>query len=190
MIELGIDNYKGINSFNPTKQNNVGSKPCFVFIGDEFEKNENYQVLSNLLIDFFRGKSIRKVDLMSLDHVIICTAVEQTIYFRHYAVLLKKSGTHVPRIELEEIGPSFDMTVRRTRLASEDLKQESLTIPRTLTRKKKKGFTRTPTGTRGRVHTSSQDFDQIATKKMKGLKRKRENTGEDKRKKEKKTNSR
>lgn len=35
--------------------------------------------------------------------------------------LLKKSGCRTPRIELEEIGPSLDLVMRRTHLASDDL---------------------------------------------------------------------
>lgn len=35
--------------------------------------------------------------------------------------LLKKSGCRTPRIELEEIGPSLDLVLRRTHLASDDL---------------------------------------------------------------------
>ena len=34
---------------------------------------------------------------------------------------LKKSGTRVPRIELEEVGPSADLVLRRTKIASDDL---------------------------------------------------------------------
>lgn len=40
----------------------------------------------------------------------------------HYCrSLLKKSGCRTPRIELEEIGPSLDLVLRRTHLASDDL---------------------------------------------------------------------
>lgn len=39
----------------------------------------------------------------------------------HCRCLLKKSGCRTPRIELEEIGPSFDLVLRRTHLASDDL---------------------------------------------------------------------
>lgn len=35
--------------------------------------------------------------------------------------MLKKSGCRTPRIELEEIGPSLDLVLRRTHLASDDL---------------------------------------------------------------------
>lgn len=34
---------------------------------------------------------------------------------------MKKSGCRTPRIELEEIGPSLDLVLRRTHLASDDL---------------------------------------------------------------------
>jgi len=36
-------------------------------------------------------------------------------------ILLKKSGTRVPRVELEEVGPSADLVLRRTKIASDDL---------------------------------------------------------------------
>lgn len=32
--------------------------------------------------------------------------------------MLKKSGGHLPRVELEEMGPSFDFEMRRSQLAS------------------------------------------------------------------------
>ena len=34
---------------------------------------------------------------------------------------LKKSGTRVPRVELEEVGPAADLVLRRTKIASDDL---------------------------------------------------------------------
>jgi hypothetical protein len=38
---------------------------------------------------------VDKVNLAGLDHVIVCTAADGKIYFRHYAIKLKKSGTPV-----------------------------------------------------------------------------------------------
>lgn len=34
---------------------------------------------------------------------------------------MKKSGSRIPRIELEEIGPSVDFRLRRTKISSDDL---------------------------------------------------------------------
>lgn len=47
-------------------------------------------------------------------------------------VLLKKSGCRTPRIELDEIGPSFDFVLRRTHLASDDLYKTAHRQPKAL----------------------------------------------------------
>lgn len=52
--------------------------------------------------------------------------------FFSYRVLLKKSGCKIPRIELEEMGPSLDLVMRRTHLASDDLYKLSLKQPKAL----------------------------------------------------------
>ena len=36
-------------------------------------------------------------------------------------MILKKSGSRLPRVELEEMGPRMDLTLRRSHLASDDL---------------------------------------------------------------------
>lgn len=47
-----------------------------------------------------------------------------------FRVLLKKSGSRTPRVEIEEMGPSLDLVVRRTHLASEDLMKAATKVPR------------------------------------------------------------
>lgn len=53
-------------------------------------------------------------------------------FFFSSRVLLKKSGCKIPRIELEDIGPSLDLVMRRTHLASDDLYKLSLKQPKAL----------------------------------------------------------
>lgn len=83
------------------------------------------------------------VRLAGLEHVLQFTSLDGKVYMRSYRwvgkcsprarvaaagvtcrcrrSLLKKSGCRTPRIELEEIGPSLDLVLRRTHLASDDL---------------------------------------------------------------------
>ena len=44
--------------------------------------------------------------------------------------MFKKSGTKTPRVEVAEIGPSIDLIVRRTSLASDDLYKEACRQPK------------------------------------------------------------
>lgn len=47
-----------------------------------------------------------------------------------FRVLLKKSGSRTPRIEVEEMGPSLDLVLRRTHLASDDLMKAATKVPK------------------------------------------------------------
>ena len=46
--------------------------------------------------------------------------------------MLKKSGSKTPRVEVEEIGPSFDFEVRRLHLAADSLYKEAMKQPKAL----------------------------------------------------------
>lgn len=98
---------------------------------------------------------------------------------RSYKIQLKKSGQRTPRIELTEIGPSMDLVIRRTKLASKDLFKVSMRRPAILRVAKRKNVTRDELGNvHGRVHVGKQDINKLQTRKMKGLKK----TGEERRK--------
>uniref|UniRef100_A0A3Q2Z429 Ribosome production factor 2 homolog n=1 Tax=Hippocampus comes TaxID=109280 RepID=A0A3Q2Z429_HIPCM len=175
MIELGIEKYVSLSEIKMTKCPE-GTKPMLVFAGEAFDMDNEYKRLKSLLIDFFRGPSVPAVRLAGLEHVLHFTAVNGKIFMRSYRCLLKKSGCRTPRIELEEIGPSFDFVLRRTHLASDDLYKLSHKQPKALKPKKKKNVSHDAFGTKfGRVHMQKQDLSKLQTRKMKGLrKRKRE----------------
>ena len=85
-----------------------------------------------MLLDFFRGPTVSNIRLAGLEYVLHFTALNGKIYFRSYKLLLKKSGCRTPRIELEEMGPSLDLVLRRTHLASDDLYKLSMKMPKAL----------------------------------------------------------
>jgi len=183
MIEVSIkgDTFKSLREFTVTREANVkyGMAPLIIFNGDDFENETKTDLvlLKNLLLDMFRGAVLDKLNLASLDRVIVCTAHHDTVFFRQYAILMKKSGTKYPRVELEEIGPSMDWKIGRTKSAPPSLKAHAMRIPK-IVRKKghvlEKNIETGPMGDRmARIHLEKQELDKMALKKMKGLKKKR-----------------
>lgn len=171
MVELGIVNYRGLSEFKNAKVSS-GTKPCMVFCGTDFEDVTEFQKLKNLLIDFFRGVEAKDVRLQGFEHALLFTAIEGNVLIRSYKIILKKSGTKVPRVELEEIGPSMTLLLRRSRFASDDLRKRACKQPRQLQNKKVKNHTKDVFGTKlGRVHMTKQDLANLQTRKVKALKK-------------------
>lgn len=58
MIELGVEKFNSIDSLGGGRKSapQLGSKPCFVFIGEAFDTKPEFQHLRELLLDFFRGE--------------------------------------------------------------------------------------------------------------------------------------
>ncbi|XP_048768209.1 ribosome production factor 2 homolog [Ostrea edulis] len=171
MIELGLEKFVSMADFHGGKCSE-GTKPCLMFAGETFEQDVEYRRLKNLFIDFFRGPVVTQVRLAGLEHVILITAAAGgKILLRNYRVLLKKSGSRTPRVELEEIGPSLDLVIRRTKLASDDLYKRALKQPKTIKPKKKKNVSHDAFGSKlGNIHMQKQNLDKLQTRKMKGLK--------------------
>ncbi|CAB1342859.1 unnamed protein product [Coregonus sp. 'balchen'] len=171
MIELGIEKYNSLSEIKSSKCPE-GTKPMLVFAGEAFDHDNDHKRLKSLLTDFFRGPVVPSVRLAGLEHVLHFTALEGKIYMRSYRSLLKKSGCRTPRIELEEIGPSFDFVLRRTHLASDDLYKTAHRQPKALKPKKKKNISHDTFGTKfGRLHMQKQDLAKLQTRKMKGLRK-------------------
>lgn len=166
LAEFGVDNIVSINSIASFKKT-TGSKPLLVFQGDQWESDSIYTRIQNLFTDFFRGDKVAKISLMGLDHVISFTVVDGVIYMRSCLVRLKKSGSNVPNVELEPMGPSMDLTLRRHQFASADLWKVACKKPKALKQKKVKNHSHGLLGEKlGRIHMKRQDFDKASGKRM------------------------
>eukprot|EP01129_Flabellula_baltica_P012618 TRINITY_DN571_c0_g1_i1.p1 TRINITY_DN571_c0_g1~~TRINITY_DN571_c0_g1_i1.p1 ORF type:complete len:890 (-),score=203.17 TRINITY_DN571_c0_g1_i1:2435-5074(-) len=172
MVELRLVKYTPIELYD-NEMNRLGSKPCIILSGTEFQDNEEYKKIGNLLVDFFRGEIVESINLAGLDHVISLTVKDGKILFRHHRVHFKKSGTKVPKVELEEIGPSMDFVLRRTQFASLELFKT--TLP-----KRKKGKKKVTTTTLkdnvANVHLKGQNLTELemSVKRPKALSNKRQ----------------
>ncbi|XP_028178697.1 ribosome production factor 2 homolog [Ostrinia furnacalis] len=172
MIELGAENFKAMSDFQNMKVL-AGLKPCLLFNGPAWDLNEDLKRLKSLFTDFFYREKVETIRLQGLEHVLSFTATDDgMIYLRSYRILLKKSGQRTPRVELEEIGPSIDFKLRRTKLAANDLFKEACRIPREAKTGVKKNISRDAFGSKlGRIHMGKQDIGKLQTRKMKGLKK-------------------
>lgn len=180
LLEVGITQYKPLSEFKNVKCS-AGGKHTFLFNGEIFEQKEEFKMFKNYMLDFYRGEQITSLDLAGLDHVVsISASQEGKIYLRVYMVSLKKSGTRLPRIELEEMGPSIDLEIRRVKPPAPEVLREALKVPRTLKPKKVKNVSTDMLGKKyGRIHMEKQDLDKMALRKMKGLKRTRQEKSEE-----------
>lgn len=192
MVELGVESFTPLQDFKTAKVAS-GSKPCLMFAGESFADpaNKEFQRLKNLLIDFFRGPEVTNVRLAGIEHVIQITAVENKVLFRSYRIILKKSGTRIPRVELEEIGPSIDWVLRRSQLASDDLFKTACKQVKNVRKEKKvKNISKDALGnTMARVHVTPQEIKKIQTRKVKALKESKEEKMEQIKKKKEKAES-
>lgn len=184
MIELGIKQYQAMSEFKTEK---IGTcvKPCLIFNGPKWSQTEEMRRLRNLLIDTFHKDKVEAIRLQGIEHVMSFTCTEDmTVLMRSYKIMLKKSGQKTPRIELVEIGPSADFSIRRTKIASEDLYKQARKQPKELRVTKKKNITRDELGnTHGRVHLGKQNVGKIQTRRVKGLKKTPEEKKADRQKK-------
>lgn len=172
MVEFGLKHFKSINEFKNEKIG-VSCKPLLVFNGDHWSKSEELRRVKNLFVDMFHMEDVDSIRLQGIEHVLSFTLSEDlTIMIRSYRILLKKSGLKTPRIELEEIGPSMDLSIRRTKIASKDLYKLANKKPAVLKVTKKKNVTRDGLGNvKARVHIDKQVITKLQTRKMKGLKK-------------------
>lgn len=179
VLELGIADLKTMNEFGSMSSlAAAGSKPCMTFMGEGFEIQPELVALKNILTDLFRGEVVDNVALSGLDRVIAVAESEGKVYLRQCAMKFKKSGTRIPLVELQEMGPSCTLTIRRHKAAAKELEKEA--CKKVKVKKIKNTKVDVLGETYGRVYLPKQEVDEMALRKMKGLKRERREAAEEK----------
>jgi ribosome production factor 2 len=190
MLELYInpDTFRTLQQFK-NKKPSIGLKPLIAFHGTVFEDpNETkYTLAKSLLIDFFKGQDASEVDVEGLQYLISISAEEPTdakptpeVKLRFYLLRTKRSGQKLPRIEVEEMGPRMDFSLGREQFPDADMMKQALKKPRGAEARTKKNIDMDAMGDKtGKIHTGKQDFGNLQTRKMKGLKRSRGDVDEE-----------
>lgn len=94
MFEFGVENLQTMFEFSGAKKG-IGSKPVMIFQGDQWQNDNLYASIQNLLVDIFRGYKAEKIALQGVDHAIVCTCIDGKIYFRTYSIAYRKSDSKV-----------------------------------------------------------------------------------------------
>lgn len=180
----------------------VEMKPMILFAGSQWndesasEQATLFRQLKTTMIDLFQGEEVSSVDVAGLQYVLMVAAGENSgdavngsdgggkpvIHLRWYRVRTVRSSTpKVPRVELDQIGPSFDFRIGRFKFADSGVLREAMKhARRTNEAKTKKNIETDLMGDKlGRVHLGKQDLSQLQTRKMKGLKRNRDHDDDD-----------
>eukprot|EP00933_Yihiella_yeosuensis_P008398 TRINITY_DN113812_c0_g1_i1.p1 TRINITY_DN113812_c0_g1~~TRINITY_DN113812_c0_g1_i1.p1 ORF type:complete len:339 (-),score=82.34 TRINITY_DN113812_c0_g1_i1:258-1274(-) len=179
MQEFGVEGYKGMSSFHSKQKESIaGSKPLVIFQGSAFETDDRVKRAKSLLLDFFSGPRPEKVMLNGLDHAVVCTALDagsggsssssdapaSKVMVRRYRLSMQKSGSRLPRVEIEETGPSFSLTLDRTRDPEKDRWKQAIKVPKAAKPKKEKNISHNSLGRKiGKFHLGKQDYNQIHT---------------------------
>ena len=119
MMELGITDVTFMDEFKGGKTA-LGNRPLMVFSGESWESDEELVMARCMFMDFFSGDTYAdKINLSGISHVIAFTCHgNKKIEMRTYEIKLMASGVKLPRVELEEMGPHFDFTLKRSLLAN------------------------------------------------------------------------
>jgi len=136
----------------------------------------------SLLLDFFKGEDTNNVDVEGLQYMVHISVPEEEdaqpapkICLRTYMISTKKSGQSLPRVEVEEMGPRVDFRVGRVKEADVDMMKAAMKKPKGLEARSKKNIETDIIGDKvGRIHLGKQDLNDMQTRKMKGLKRNRD----------------
>jgi ribosome production factor 2 len=163
-----------------------------LFHSDLFDTHPTYQLIKSMLLDFYSGFAVTEIPALAIEHVISVTAGPLTepstsaesssslplVHLRVYTLKMIPTGTRIPRVELTEMGPSLDMSVRRIQPADEDMLKASMRRPKISKSdvekglgKKRKNISTDEMGDRvGKIHLVKQDLGKMQGRKMKGLK--------------------
>jgi ribosome production factor 2 len=190
MLELYLnpDTFRTLQQFK-NKKPSIGLKPLIAFHGTVFEDpNETkYTLAKSLLIDFFKGQDATEIDVEGLQYLISVSAQEPTdstpnpeVKVRFYLIRTKRSGQKLPRVEVEEMGPRMDFTLGREQFPDADMMKAALKKPKGAEPRTKKNIDTDGMGDKtGKIHVGKQDLGTMQTRKMKGLKRSRDERLED-----------
>ena len=132
-FEFEVTNFIPMYYFKGAATINSDLKPIIIFQGELFESDFNYDRLKKFFIDYFQLYDKENVVISQLRRIIAISIEndEKIIKIRNYQVNGDLSNKNsLQKINLVEIGPSFDLKERKFLLADEVLYKKTLKQPK------------------------------------------------------------
>ena len=173
-FEFEVTNFIPMSYFKEGTTINSDLKPIIIFQGELFESDFNYDRLKKFFIDFFQLYDKPSVVISELRRIIVVSIEneEKVVKIRNYQVngdLSTKNSLN--KINLVEIGPSFDLKERKFLLADEVLYKKALKQPKGVKEIKEKNIEKNKIlgEKRGRLHMQKQNLKAVSLKKFKKI---------------------
>ena len=197
MVELLLLVPTDQSQLEPKLTIGVEMKPLILFAGSQWDDTSSsaqaalYQSLKSIMLDLFQGEEISSIDVAGLQYLLMIAAGESSsnstdlndpaskpvLHLRWYRIRTMRSNSpKIPRVELDPIGPTFDFRVGRFQIADSSVMKDAMKHGRRPSEARtKKNIETDLIGDKiGRVHLGKQDLSTLQTRKMKGLKRSRD----------------
>lgn len=199
MLELLVvpETLRTLSQFKNARKPGLGLQPLVCFAGTPFENpaGSRYTLAKSLFLDLFKKGPASDtkggtVDVEGLQYVVCISAGDEVdgqppppIHLRCYLTRTKRSGvqgSRLPKVEVEEMGPRVDFRLGRERQADQDMWKQAMKRPKGTEPKAKKNLETDAMGDKlARIHVGKQNLDKLQTRKMKGLKRNRDDVQTD-----------
>lgn len=151
-------------------------KPILIFQGEQFEFSDKHNRFKNYMIDMFKSTDYEEANIAEMKRVICITSLNDTqISFRQYEINVGKqineTDVNNESLTFNEVGPHFNLTFRRHKIADADLYKNACKQPKLENKDKKKArknmYTDEFGQQMGKVYLQHQDITTLVTKKYK-----------------------
>jgi ribosome production factor 2 len=171
-FEFEVTNFIPMSYFKESTTINSDLKPIIIFQGELFESDFNYDRLKKFFIDYFQLYDKESIAISELRRIIVISIEndEKVVKIRNYQINGDLSSKNsLGKINLVEIGPSFDLKERKFSLADEVLYKKSLKQPKGVKEIKEKNIEKNKIlgEKRGRIHMQKQNLKAVSLKKYK-----------------------
>ena len=173
-FDFEVTNFLPKSYFKVDTVINSDLKPIIIFQGELFESDFNYDRLKKFFIDFFQLYDKENIIISEMRRIIAISIEndEKIVKIRNYQIngnLNNKAS--LSKIDLIEIGPSFDLKERKFTLADEVLYKKALKQPKGIKETKEKNIEKNQIlgEKRGRIHMQKQNLGAVSLKKFKKI---------------------